>query len=66
MAKEDQLARVKERHGDEQTAIDTLSRIYDLYEPATEDEPNAIHLLVTKDMSRDDVLEKILQLVKNY
>ena len=67
MSKEDQMARIKERHGDaDKTVTDMLTKMYDLYEPAAEDEPNAIHLLVTKDMNRDDVVAKILQMMKNY
>ena len=66
MSKEDQLARIKNRHGDEQMFIDMLSNSYKVFEPATEDEPNAIAVDITKDMSRDDVVNKIIQSVKNY
>ena len=66
MTKEDQLERIKNRHGDDQAFIDMMSRLYDLYEPAAEDEPNSIHLLITKDMTREDVVEKILRMVKSY
>ena len=58
MSKEDQAARIKARHGDEKSFVDLLSNIYDKYEPASEDEPNAIHVLVDKDMSRDDVADR--------
>lgn len=66
MTKEDQMDRIKTRHGDEESMTALLAKMYDIYEPATEDEPNAIHVLVTKEMSRDDVADKIIKLVKNY
>ena len=66
MSKEDQTARIKRRHGDTDGFTDIFSEIYSTFEPAGEDEPNAIHVLVTNDMTRDDVVEKILRLVKDY
>lgn len=66
MSKEDQMDRVTARHGDDMHAINMLKKMYDLYEPATENEPNAINLVVTKDMSRDDVVEKIIRMVNDY
>jgi len=65
MSREDQMDRIKTRHGDEESMSEMLTKLYDKYEPATEDEPNAIHVLITKEMSRDDVVEKILKLVNN-
>lgn len=69
MTKEDQLARINARHGDGEGAqpfIDMLAKLYDLYEPAETDEPNTFGLLVKNDMSRDDVVEQILQGLKKY
>ena len=66
MSKEDQAARIKARHGDEESFSEHLSKMYDVYEPASSDEPNAIHCLVTKDMSKDDVVEKITRLLKEH
>ena len=66
MSKEDQAARIKARHGDEESFAEHLSKMYDVYEPASSDEPNAIHCLVTKDMSKDDVVEKITRLLKEH
>ena len=65
MNKEDQMARIKARHGDyvDENASDAIKRTYDIFEPAAEDEANTIHIMITKDMSREEVLEKILQLV---
>ena len=65
MTKEDQAARIKARHGDkESSANDMLLNAYDLYEPATKDEPNAIDLIITPEMSPDDVVDKILDMIK--
>ena len=66
MDKEDQIERLRARHGDDETFVELLSTTYNLYEPATDDEPNSIHVLLTNDMTRDDVADKILQMVKNY
>ena len=40
-----------------------LQKIYDFYEPATENEENAINFKVTSDMSREDVMEGILKVL---
>ena len=66
MSRKDQKDRIKARHGDEESIIELLTRCYDVCEPAAEDEPNAIHLLVTKDMSKDDVVNKIVMSLKRY
>ena len=66
MTKEDQLERVKARHGDNNFFVDFLAKTYSLFEPATRDEENSINLTVTNDMSRQDVIEKILEAVKQY
>jgi len=64
MSKEDQLERVVKRGGDDLKEMnDTLVRAYKTYEPASEDESNAINIYITKDMTRDDVLQQILQVV---
>ena len=43
-----------------------LTKMYDLYEVAADDEPNAINVVIDKEMTRNDVVEKILHLVKCY
>ena len=42
---------------------DWLVNIYDLYERATDDEERAINVDVTCEMSREDVVKRILQLL---
>ena len=66
MSQEDQEARVKARHGDAGHIVETLAKMHKMYEPAGEDEPNAIHCLITKDMTRDDVLVKIQKQLEEY
>ena len=66
MTKEDQVARIKQRHGDEEMFVNLLTKSYDVFEPAEEDEPNTIPVIITKDMNRDDVVDKINLLVKAY
>lgn len=65
MTKEDQMKRIMARHGDGEAGgiTDWLIKLYDLYEPATEDEENAIDVVVTSDMSREDVVQKILKML---
>ena len=66
MTREDQEARIKARHGTENSSVnDMLLKCYDVYEPAGEDEPNTLDVLVTPEMTRDDVVNKILNMLKN-
>ena len=62
MSREDQMKRVKQRHGEGQESInDWLIKIYDLFEPLAEGEENAIGVDVTSEMTREDVVQKILE-----
>ena len=63
MSREDQMERVKSRHGDEKSMSEMLTKIYDVYEPAGEDEPNTIGIMIERDMSRDKVADEILRLI---
>jgi len=60
MSKEEQLKRVKARHGEEGAINDMLIKVCDIYERATNDEENAINIDVTSDMTREDVVKAIL------
>ena len=70
MTKEDQICRIKARHGGQEDVdgsfLDLLLKSYDIYDQVKEDEPNAIQILVTKDMSKDDVVNKILDSLKKF
>ena len=62
-SKEDQMSRLRARHGDDETLLKQLANIFDAFEPAGDGEPNTIHIEVTKDMSRDNVVEKVIRSV---
>ena len=67
MSKEDQDKRVRGRHGDNEDASgvnDYLTELHKVYEPATEDESNALNIQVTPGMTPDDVIAKILDSLK--
>ena len=64
MTKQDQQARIKARHGDKESiANDVLTNTYDLYEPAAADEQNAIEVQITPEMSPDDIVDKIFEMI---
>jgi len=62
MKLEDQMDRMRKRHGGHESAVDFAKAVYDLSEPAGEEEANTIDLKVTPDMTPDDVVQKILEL----
>ena len=67
MSKEDQMARIVARHGDQdENLVEKMTKCHDVFEPAEDDEKRAIHCLITKDMTRDAVVEKIIRLLKDY
>ena len=66
MRKEDQIERLKARHGDDETLLEPLSNIFDVFEPAGAGEPNTIHIEVTKKMSRENVVEEIINNVRTH
>ena len=41
-----------------------LVKLYALYEPAGDDEENAYNVTITEDMSPDDVVERVLEIVQ--
>ena len=67
MTKECQRKRIKGRHGDTMpdSFLEILYKYAELCEPAGEDEENAFNLTITEDMSKSDVIQKILEIVNN-
>ena len=65
LSKSCQKKRVEQRHGDRMGSDfpDTLNKIFDTFEPAGEDEAGAHNVMVNEDMSPDDVLEKVLEVI---
>jgi len=64
MDKEEVRKRVTDRHQGDEQAADLVKSVNNLCEPIGEDEENAVDVAVTADMTRDDVVKKILDLVK--
>ena len=71
MTKSCQKQRLKGRHGvgdDEDSDIgkeiqEGLERLYDSYEPAGEDEEGAYNVNITEDMTREDVLKQVIDIM---
>ena len=71
MTKSCQKERLKVRHGvgdGEESDIgkeiqEGLERLYDSYEPAGDDEEGAYNVNITEDMTRDDVLKQVLDII---
>jgi len=61
MKLEDMLERVRSRHAGDENYVNILKKTYDLWEPAGDDEPNTLKVMVTPDMSCDDVLEMVVE-----
>jgi len=61
---EDVKKRVMKRHDGHEGAVEMLTAINKMCERAGEDEENAVNVEVTNEMSEEDVVKKILELVK--
>ena len=64
------MARIRARHGDEKggnmAKVHALSnKIYAMYEPAGEDEEGAHNVTITEDMSREDVLKRVMAVIES-
>ena len=55
-------ARLKGRHGD--SVGDGLENIHSIYQPAAEDEINAYNVDVEEGMTKDDVMQKVLEITE--
>ena len=64
MTKECQEKRLINRHGNDKMAIDFLTKIHTMYEPAGDDEENALNVTITEEMSPEDVVQKVLENIK--
>ena len=66
LTKECQLHRVKARHGDSMgdVFLNLMVKYAALCEPAGEDEENAYNITITEDMTRDDVIKKIVEIAQ--
>merc|ERR1711892_69794 len=64
MDKEEVRKRVTARHHGEEQAAEMMEPVNKLCEPIGDDEENAVSISVTTDMTKEDVLQKILDSVK--
>ena len=65
LTKQHQIERIKKRHGDVSGFIETLQKITEVYEPATENEPQTLIFKVPSDLTPDDVASEILEMEKS-
>ena len=65
MTKETQDKRLKARHGDSvpEGLLDFFVKFSEKCELAGEDEPNAHNIVITEDMTKEDVVKKVLEIV---
>ena len=65
MTKEDQKKRIKARQGNGDSKVnDFLMKAFEFYEPAAKDEINTIDVRITPEMSPDDVVNRILEMIE--
>ena len=55
--------RVQKRHADDDSVNTLIAPIYKIFEPMGQNEKNAVNITITSEMTPDDVLEKILNVV---
>ena len=67
MTKEAQIKRLKARYGEDMSEglLDAMSGIHKLYELPGENEPNTFNVDITDSMNREDVLNKVLDILKH-
>ena len=60
-----QRKRIIVRHGEEQgeSLVEMMGNFFDLYEPAGKDEENAYNVEIDEDMTKDQVLQKVMDIV---
>ena len=65
LTKSCQKKRLQARHGDENEGgfADALGKMFDSFEPAGEDEEGSYNVTITEDMTPDDVLKKVLEII---
>ena len=63
MTEECQKKRLLERHGEDLDSMNFLFKLFDEFEPAGEDEENAFDIAISEDMTKEDVLNKALDII---
>jgi len=55
--------RIRGRHGDNEMVVNMFIDICKKFEPVEVDEPNGANIVVTEEMTKDEVMNKVLELV---
>ena len=63
MTEECQKKRLQMRHGDNAEIMGFLTKIFDELEPAGNDEENAYNITISEDMTKQDVLNRALEII---
>ena len=66
LTKDCQTKRLQRRHGEAiaESKLQMFTKYADLFEPAGDDEENAYNLDITEDMTKDDVMEKVYEIIQ--
>ena len=68
LTKEAQNHRLLARHGSDEAGkvlADSMRKVFNFYEPAGNDEENAFNIDISEEMSVDDVMNKILEVLNS-
>ena len=63
MTEECQKKRLAARHGEDLESMSFLFKVFEAFEPAGEDEENAFNIIISEDMTKEDVLNKVLEII---
>ena len=63
MTEECQKKRLATRHGEDLDNMSFLFKVFEEFEPAGEDEENAFNITISEDMTKEDVLSKVLEIM---
>jgi len=65
VSEEVQKARLEKRHAEDESGMaEWLTSLYKNYEPVQADEENAFEVVITPELQLDDVVEKVLEIIK--
>ena len=65
MCVESKVARLRARHGDSIGENSSLTKMFKIFQPAEGDEVNAFNVTIDETMSKHDVMNKVLDVIKN-
>ena len=65
LTKECQKKRIEMRHPGSEEVAEIFNKMFDGFEPAGNDEPNAYNVTIEDGMSPDDVLKTVVDIISN-